>query len=67
MINHEKLFRTVVYNRQQPTEAQVKEIEAASVKPIAPDEDAPGLTSEQYAEMAEIGRQQRNQRKKDIF
>lgn len=44
---------------QQPTEAQIREIEAASERPITPDDDAPVLTEEQYAAMAAIARERR--------
>ena len=50
---NEKLIRTVIRKGQKPTEAQIREIEAASALPILPDDDAPELTLEQYAEMAE--------------
>jgi uncharacterized protein (DUF4415 family) len=56
---NEKIIRTVVRVGQQPTEAQIKEIEAASLRPITPDEDAPELTLEQYAEMAVIAKARR--------
>ena len=48
---------------QQPTEEQIKEIEMASEMPVTPDEDAPELTLEQYAEMAAIARERRSQPK----
>ncbi len=51
--NH-KIVRTVVHAGQQPTEAQIREIERASYMPVVPDEDAPELTIEQYAEMAAL-------------
>ena len=53
---NEKLVRTSITPGQQPTEAQIREIEAASMLPVVPDEDAPELTMEQYAEMAAIAR-----------
>ena len=48
---------------QQPTEEQIKEIEMASEMPVTPDEDAPELTLEQYAEMAAIARERCSQPK----
>ena len=53
---NENIVRTIIEVGQQPTEAQIQEIEAASTLPVTPDEDAPELTMEQYAEMAQIAR-----------
>lgn len=53
---NENIIRTMIVAGQQPTEAQIREIEKASVMPIIPDEDAPELTMEQYAEMAAIAK-----------
>ena len=44
MAKNEKIVQTVIRAGQQPTEAQIKEIEAAMTKPVVPDEDAPELT-----------------------
>ena len=66
MAKNEKMVRTVVFTGQQPTEEQIREIEAASAKPAAPDEDAPELTMEQYAEMAAIARSRRNRQVKPV-
>ena len=55
-MENEKIIRTTIQANQQPTEAQIREIELASTMPITPDEDAPELTMEQYAEMAAIAR-----------
>ena len=52
-----------IHPGQQPTEEQIKEIEMASEMPVTPDEDAPELTLEQYAEMAAIARSRRSQPK----
>ena len=52
-MENEKLIHTVIRKGQKPTEAQIREIETASALPIVPDNDAPELTLEQYAEMAE--------------
>ena len=56
-ISDEKIVRKTVHTGQQPTEAMIREIEMASTRPAMPDEDAPELTLEQYAEMAELARQ----------
>ena len=50
--NNESIVRTVIHAGQKPTPAQIREIEQATARPIVPDEDAPELTPEQYAEMA---------------
>ncbi|MBR6359606.1 MAG: hypothetical protein IKS11_08150 [Lachnospiraceae bacterium] len=50
-MKNEKIVRTTVCSGQRPTKAQIREIENASTMPETPDEDAPELTSEQYAEM----------------
>ena len=51
---NEKIIRKTVYAGEQPTEAMIKEIEAAASLPPVLDEDVPELTMEQYAQMAEI-------------
>ena len=63
---NEKIVRTVIRTGQKPTEAQIREIEAAASRPSVPDEDAPELTLEQYAEMAAIARNRRNSRVKPV-
>lgn len=65
-MENEKIIRTVIHTGQQPTEAQIKEIEAASSRPVTPDEDAPELTLEQYAEMAAIARKRRSKDVKPV-
>ena len=50
MARNDKLVQTVIRPGQQPTQEQIQEIEAAMSMPIVPDEDAPELTLEQYAE-----------------
>ncbi len=62
MAKNEKLVRTVI----RPTEDQIKEIEAAMAQPVEPDEDAPELTLEQYAEMAAIAWSRRNKQIKPV-
>ena len=54
-----KLVRKVIRKGQQPTGAQVREIEHSASMPVIPDEDAPELTLEQYAEMAELAKRRR--------
>ena len=66
MAKNEKLVRTVVHAGQQPTEEQIKEIEAAMTMQAVPDEDAPELTLEQYAEMAAIARDRRSKQVKPV-
>lgn len=58
------IVRTVIRTGQQPTEAQIQEIELAASRPIAPDEDAPELTLEQYAEMAALAKATRSKQAK---
>ena len=60
------IVRTVIHPGQQPTEAQIREIEMAASIPVTPDEDAPELTLEQYAEMAELAKRRRSQRVKPV-
>ena len=67
MEKNEKMVQTVVCPGQQPTDEQIKEIEAALDKPVVPDEDAPELTLEQYAEMAAIDRSRRSKQVTTIF
>lgn len=63
----EKIVRTVIRSGQQPTEAQIREIELAASRPVVPDEDAPELTLEQYTEMAAIAKTRRSQRIKPVI
>ena len=55
-MENENIIRTVIQPGQQPTEAQIHEIETASMMPVVPDDEAPELTMEQYAEMAAIAK-----------
>ena len=65
-MENEKIIRTTVHAGQQPTEAQILEIEAASSRTPTPDEDAPELTAEQYAEMAVIAKARRSRNIKPV-
>ena len=67
MMVSERIVRKTVHTGQQPTEAMIREIEAASARPVVPDEDAPELTMEQYAEMAEIARKRRSKSVKPVL
>ena len=66
-MENDTIVRTVIHSGQQPTEAQIREIESAASKPVVPDEDAPELTLEQYAEMAAIARNRRSQKVKPVI
>ena len=66
-MENETIVRTVIKPEQQPTEAQIREIESAALKPVVPDEDAPELTLEQYAEMAAIAKNRRSQKVKPVI
>ncbi|MBR4474053.1 MAG: BrnA antitoxin family protein [Oscillospiraceae bacterium] len=65
-MENENIVRTVIRVGQQPTEAQIREIELASEREIIPDEDAPELTLEQYAELAAMARKQRAEKVKPV-
>ena len=65
-MENEHIVRTVIRTGQQPTEEQIREIEAAMSRPVAPDEDAPELTLEQYAEMAAIAKSRRSRQVKPV-
>ena len=65
-MENENIVRTVIRTGQQPTEAQIREIEAAVSMPIIPDEDAPELTLEQYAEMAALAKTRRSKQTKPV-
>lgn len=60
------ITKTTIYEGQTPTAEQLAEIEAASKRAAIPDEDAPELTPEQYAEMAAIARARREGMKKPV-
>ncbi len=66
-MENENIIRTVITPRQQPTEAQIHEIEMASTMPVTPDDDAPELTMEQYAEMAAIARARKAKNVKPVI
>ena len=66
MERNKSTVQTVVYPGQQPTEEQIREIEMAMAMPVVPDEDAPELTLEQYAEMAAIARSKKNRQPKPV-
>ncbi|MCR5398298.1 MAG: BrnA antitoxin family protein [Lachnospiraceae bacterium] len=66
-MRNEKKVRTVIKSGQQPTEAQIREIENASSLPVVFDDDAPELTMEQYAEMAVIAKKRRSQNVKPVI
>ena len=66
-MENEKIVRTVIRTGQQHTEAQIREIERAASMPVVPDEDAPELTLEQYAEMAAIAKKRRSQQVKPVI
>ena len=63
----EKIIRKTVHAGEQPTEAIIKEIEAAASRPVVPDEDAPELTMEQYAQLAELARKRRAEKMKPVL
>ena len=58
---------TTIKTGQKPTKAQIREIELASLRETVPDEDAPELTVEQYAEMAAIARERRVKNVKQVI
>lgn len=66
-MKNEKITRTIIKPGQQPTEAQIREIEKASKIPVAPDEDTPELTMEQYAEMAALAKARKAKNIKPII
>ena len=66
-MENKNIVRTVIRPGQKPTEAQIRQIEKASTMPVVPDEDAPELTLEQYAEMAEIARKRRSKNVKPVI
>ena len=66
-MENEKIVRTIIRPGQQPTDAQIREIEQAVSMPVTPDEDSPELTLEQYAEMDELAKQRRSQKVKPVI
>jgi uncharacterized protein (DUF4415 family) len=65
-MENENIVRTVIRVGQQPTEAQIREIELAAARTPVPDDDAPELTPEQLAEMAAIAKKQRAEKVKPV-
>ena len=53
---NKKIVKTVINKGQKPTPEQIEEIKKASAMKFTSDEDAPELTLEQYAEMAELAK-----------
>ena len=66
-MENERIIRTVIHAGQQPTKAQILEIEAAAKREPVPDADAPELTAEQYAQMAAIAKARRNRNIKPVI
>ena len=60
------IVKMVVHPGQKPTEAQIRQIETAASMPVVPDEDAPELTLEQYAEMAALAKSRGSRRVKPV-
>ena len=60
------MVRKIIFNGQQPTAEQIKEVEDAAKKPIVFDEDCPELTVEQLQQFAVLARKQREERRKQI-
>ena len=65
-MENERIVRTVIRHGQLPSEAQIREIELASSRPIVTDVDAPELTLEQYAEMAALAKKRRSKNVKPV-
>ena len=65
-MENERIVRTVIRHGQLPSEAQIREIELASSRPIVTDDDAPDLTLEQYAEMAALAKKRRSKNVKPV-
>ncbi len=63
-MENERITRTTIHTGRQPTKDQIQEIEKVSAIPLIPDEDAPELTMEQYAEMAAIAAKKKVQSSK---
>jgi hypothetical protein len=63
-MENERITRTTIHTGRQPTKDQIQEIEKVSAIPLIPDEDAPELTMEQYAEMAAIATKKKVQSSK---
>ena len=62
----EKITRVYIKPGQKPTQEQIERIKEAAKRPITFDEDCPELTLEQYAEMAQIAREQRKKQAKQL-
>lgn len=65
-MENEKIVQRVIRTGMEPTEEQIREIELAATRPVTPDEDAPELTVEQYAEMAAIAKEHRMKQVKPV-
>ena len=65
-MGNKKIKRTVICEGQKPTKEQIKEIELAASREIHPDEDAPEMTLEQYADMAAMARARKNKAAKPV-
>ena len=63
---NKKIVKTVIHKGQKPTPEQIAEIENASKMSFTPDDDAPELTLEQYAEIAELAKARRRRNVKPI-
>ena len=60
------IVTSVLYGNEKPTKRQIAEVRKAVKRPIVYDEDCPPLTKEQLKEFADIAKEQRKLRKKQV-
>jgi len=60
------IVTSVLYGNEKPSKKQIAEVRKAAKTPIVYDEDCPPLTKEQLKEFADIAKEQRKLRKKQV-
>lgn len=65
-MENKNVVQTIVHAGQEPTESQIRQVEAAVLKGAMPDEEAPELTEDQYRQLAELAKKRRVERVKPV-
>lgn len=61
------IIRKMMYEGEQLTPEQIKELDALDGRPVIADDDCPELTSEQLKQMAVLAKQQRAERRRPVI
>lgn len=61
------IIRKMMYEGEQLTPEQIKELDALDGRPVIADDDCPELTPEQLKQMAVLAKQQRAERRRPVI